>query len=44
MKRYEDKINTNRLTVTISVEERLKDYEILNDNVIRPIENAYYKE
>ncbi len=44
MKRYEDKVNTNRPTVTVSVWERLKDYKILDDEIIRTPENAYYKE
>lgn len=44
MKVYENQITLNRPTVTESVWDRLKDYKIKDDNIIRPLDNPYYKE
>lgn len=44
MKRYENKLYLDRPTLTVSLKDRLKDYKILNEDIIRPLDNPYYKE
>jgi len=44
MKRYEDRFDLNRLTVSWTLWERLKDYKIIDQEIIRPVSNPYYHE